>query len=260
MLVRDFLDRVCTTLHDSAPQFKRWGERELVNWTNDGQRAIAKYLPQAGARTDAFRLAPGTLQRIDRILAARLKDREGATPAADVKGVMLLDLVCNLGADGLTRGVSVSPVERSVLDRANRSWHASAAATSVDHFSYDPRNPLVFYVTPPVHPSTPVWVEMAWAAQPAEVPAGGAPGQELYKVTGGSTAALAIDDLYADDLLHYVCARAHMKDSEDGDSGNASAHVQTFLASLNTQVQAITGNNPNLQILPFAPEPLGAAR
>lgn len=260
MLVRDFLSRVSTTLHDSNPQFKRWSERELIHWTNDGQRAIAKFLPQAGARTDAIRLVPGTLQRIDRVTAARIRDRNGATPTADVKGVMLLDAVCNLGADGATRGAAVSLVDRGALDRANRMWHAGAGATAIDHFSYDPRTPLVFYVTPGVHATTPVWLELAWAAQPQEVPAGGAPGQELYKASGTNSAELSIDDLYADDLLHYVCARAHMKDSEDGDTGNASAHAQTFLASLNAQIQAITGNNPNLEVLPFAPAPVGQAR
>lgn len=260
MLVRDFLYRVSTTLHDTAPQFKRWSERELVNWINDGQRALAKYLPQAGARTDAVRLVPGTLQRIDKILAARLIDRDGATPAADVKGVMLFDLVCNLGADGATRGAVVTPVDRSSLDRANRLWHGATVATSIDHFTYDPRNPTVFYVSPPVHATTPVWAEMSWSAQPKEVTAGGDKGSEIYLSTGANTEALSIDDLYADDLVHYVCARAYMKDAEDGDTGNAGAHAQTFLASLNAQVAAITGNNPNLQTLPFAPAPLGQAR
>lgn len=260
MLVRDFLYRVSTTLHDDKPQFKRWSERELVSWTNDGQRALAKYLPQAGARTDALRLVPGTLQRIDKVPAARLIDRDGATPGAEVKGVMLFDLVCNLGADGATRGASITAVDRGALDRSNRMWHGQAVAASIDHFTYDPRNPLVFYVSPPVHGTTPVWAEMAWSAQPAELPAAGDKGSEVYLADGLNDAELSIDDLYADDLVHYVCARAYMKDSEDGDTGNASAHAQTFLASLNAQVAAVTGNNPNLQTLPFAPAPIGQAR
>ena len=53
-LVKTFLRSVCTTLQDISPQFSRWPEHELVIYANYGQMAIAKYLPQAGSRSDAI--------------------------------------------------------------------------------------------------------------------------------------------------------------------------------------------------------------
>ena len=49
MLVREVLRRVCTLLTDVSPQFVRWSEGELVDWVNDGQLAIARYLPTAAS-------------------------------------------------------------------------------------------------------------------------------------------------------------------------------------------------------------------
>jgi hypothetical protein len=50
-----------------------------------------------------------------------------------------------------------------------------------------------------------------------------------------------------------------MKEAEFGDPAKAVAYTQMFTGSLNAKVAAITGVNPNLQRLPLAVEPLGAA-
>jgi hypothetical protein len=82
----------------------------------------------------------------------------------------------------------------------------------------------------------------------------------LYLVSGVSTTKISVNDEHIDDLVNYVCARAFMKNATFSANGPAAAnYTALFTGSLNAKVTALTGNNPNLQRLPFAPEPIGAA-
>ena len=249
-LVRDFLWSVSVTLIDAAPQFKRWTEAELVGYTTDGQRALAKYLPRVSTRIDAIRLQAGTRQSIRKILAANVKPGDGMAPF-EMEGKQLIGLVKNMGADGLTPGAVISPIERQVLDGTDRNWHATTAA-AVDHLIFDPRLQTEFYVYPGVG-ATPVWVEAQFAISPPAIPAPSPEG--IYAKGGASTAELYVGDEYLDELRAYVLARAYSKDAENPASATlAAAYGSSFLNSLNLMVQAATGNNPNLTMLPFAPE------
>ena len=156
-----------------------------------------------------------------------------------------------MGADGLTPGAVISPIERQVLDGTDRNWHAKTA-TAVDHLIFDPRLQTEFYVYPGVG-ATPVWVEAQFAISPPAIPAPSPEG--IYAKGGASTAELYVGDEYLDELRAYVLARAYSKDAESPASAQlAAAYGSSFLTSLNLMVQAATGNNPNLTMLPFAPE------
>jgi hypothetical protein len=249
--VKDALFRVSTLLQDIAPQFTRWTERELVTWLNDGQRAIAKYLPASCTRVDAMKLKPGTKQSIELIAAVDIKPGDGSAAEA-VYGNFLNDVVRNMGQDGATPGRAVRVVSREVLDSQNPDWHTIAGAGRVDQFVFDPRSPKVFYVTPAVGPTS-TWVEISYLANPVEIPNTGTIAAPLYGADGNSNTAISIDDKYIDDLVNYVLARAYMKDADFASSQpNAAAYTSMFTGSLNAQVQALTGNNPNLSSLPFA--------
>ena len=258
ILVRDALWRASILLNDSSPQFIRYSEQEMVNALNDGQLAIFKFLPAAGSRVDSIRLAPGTRQSIESIPAAYCKPGDGSTPAAAILGTQLLDIIRNMGADGLTPGVPVRPVTREVLDTTARGWHATSG-TSVLSFVFNPQTPRYFWTYPGVHASTQVWVEVSYTAQPIKVPNTGTPGSELYAVGGSSTTTLGVSDDMVDDLVNYIVARCLLKAGEGADPGRAAAFTQLFTGGLNAKVTALTGNNPNLKLLPFAPEPVGAA-
>jgi hypothetical protein len=249
-LVRDALHRVSSQLLDIEPQWVTWPERDLVDWLNDGARAIAKFLPTAGARIDAIQLSPGTRQSIRKILAARIKPGDGSA-AADTYGIMLLDGVRNMGADGVTPGDAVRLVTRELLDGLNRAWHVTAGSGVIEQITFDPRTPLDFYVQPGVPASPAVWMEVAYCANPQPIPNSGTPGFELYNASGSSAATLPLGDEFVDDLVNYVLARAYMKSPEK--AAMAAEAKQSFLASLNAQVKAATGKNPNLTMLPFTP-------
>lgn len=256
-LVKDVLWRATVLLQDSSPQFVHWEERELVAHLNDAQAAITKYLPSACSRLDSVRLQVGTRQSIDTIIAADCKPGDGSTPAAPIQGVMLLDVVRNMGVSGTAPGRAIRLVEREALDEGAPDWHTETGVR-VSGYTYDPRGLKYFYVTPGL--SARAWVELLYAAMPVKVPAGGAPGAEVYLFSGGSTATISIGDENVDDLVNYVVARANMKDSEWAESAKAAQFSGLFLASLNARVTALTGNNPGLTLLPFAMEPLARAK
>jgi hypothetical protein len=245
-LVRDVFFRVSDALQDLRPQFKRWTQASLVTYLNDGQRAIAKYVPQSCSRVDAIKLVPGTKQSLSFIPAASVIPSDGSEPA-DVSGNALMGLTRNMGSDGLTPGNAIRLVSRDTLDLYSPSWHTDTDKV-VSGFTYDPRTPKVFYVTPGV-PATPaVWVEAAFVADPADISS-----DDDYSNSGTSTARISVDDKYTDDLVNYILARAYGKDGENASNQALSTtYGQLFVSSINAQAAALTGINPNLQALPQA--------
>lgn len=246
-LVKDLLFRVSSQLHDVSPQFTRWTQRELVSWLNDGQKAIAKYMPSSCSRVDAIKLAAGTKQSIERLLAGNVRSDGGLT-TSNIYGGYLQSIIRNMGADGATPGRSIRLVDREVMDVNNPTWHSETGAY-VSQYMFDPRMPKVFYVYPGVPSATNAWIEISYLSDPVEVSATGS-----YGMDGTSLTTISVDDKYIDDLVNYILARAYMKDAEFAANGNlASAHSNMFTASINAQATALSGVNPNLQSLPMNP-------
>lgn len=257
-LVRSFLQTVCTTLQDS-PQFSRWPERELVVYANFAQLAIAKYVPQAGSRVDAVRLQPGTKQDFTKVLAASIKPGDGTTPA-DASGIALLGMVRNMGSDGFTPGRVIRPVDSYTLDTNDPDWHTRVASSSeisagrgVREFVHDRNMPLVAYVYPGVHASIQEWVEIDWMVEPKKIPDGGPPNSEIYSADGSNNALMSIQDRFIEDAVNYTVAMALLKGSKNVQNiPKSQYHAGLFITSINAQVEAITGTNPNLKMLPMA--------
>lgn len=252
ILVKDTLWRVGVILQDVVPQFQYWPEHELVQWLNDAQAVITKYLPSACSRIDVIKLAPGTRQSIEKILAASCKPGDGSTPTVPIYGKMLMGVYRNMGADGLTPGNAIRQVDREVKDSQSPGWHAVVGTGPVNAFMYDEKTPRYFYVTPGIPSSPASWIEVAYTAQPLQIDNSGTVGAERYLNGGSATDTITIDDEYVDDLVNYVVARAHMKGSKFGDPSKAAAYSQMFMASLGSKVSAITGNSPKLTMLPLA--------
>ena len=259
LTIREALWRAGVLLQDVSPQYVRHPEQELVNWAGDAELAICKFLPSACSRLDAIKLQPGTRQSIETIAAADCKPGDGSTPTASILGTQLLGIARNMGSNGTTPGKVVRVVQREILDSQSPSWHMVSGA-EVRQFCYDPSTPLYFYVSPGVPPTGAVWVEASYTAQPARFPNTGVPGSELYAYDGASTVKLHVRDEFIDDVVNYIVARAYMKNAQfAGNDQKANTFTSLFTGSLNAKVQALTGHNPNLKFLPFAPEPLGSA-
>lgn len=250
--VRDVLFRVSTQLHDITPQFTRWTERELVAWLNDGQRAIAKYMPHSCSRVDSIRLKPGTKQSIEAIGASMIIPGDGSAATA-VNGMSLLGVTRNMGADGQTPGGVLRIVDREVLDSVSPTWHTKTGTPN--QYTFDPRTPKVFYVSPGVPSTSAYWVEASYLAAPVTVSGSG------YGFEGSNPELASVDDTNIDDLVNYILARAYMKDAEFAeDASLAQAHTSLFTSSINAQVAALTGVNPNLQSLPLNPAIAAASK
>jgi hypothetical protein len=260
--VREVLRRVSALMQDTRPQFARMPEREMVDFLEDAQRAISKYLPAACSRLDAVRLVPGTLQSVENIPAAFCRPGDGSVPTSPVIGSLLIDVVCNMGVAGLTPGRAIrSNTEgRELMDTISPNWHMSVG-TEVRSYLFDPRLPRHFHVTPGVHPTTQVWVRVAYVASPLAIPNTGAPGSELYAAAGTNPFPIDVHDEYVDDLVNYVCARLLMKNAQYSLSTGMSAETYAglFNSSINSKAIAIMGYNPNLKHLPFSPSMPGAA-
>jgi hypothetical protein len=257
--IREVLWRVCAVLQDSDPQYMRWPEIELIQWLNDAQRALFKYLPQVGARVDAVKWQTGTRQDITKLLAANVKPMDGSTQATDVHGMQLIEVVRNMGGDGITPGRPVSIIDRQKLDAIEPNWHASTG-TVVRHYAYSPQVPRVLYVWPGILSTANVWGEIHWIAEPDVIPAGGIQGAEIYKFEGVNAAVIGVHNENVDELVNYVVARALLKDGKNtAEMGRAMTHAQMFVGSINARASAATGNNPNLKTLPLMAEPVAAA-
>lgn len=254
--VREVLWAVSGLLNDTNSQFDRWPETELVQWLDDAQMALAKYLPASCSRTDVFKLASGTKQSIAQIPAASLMPEDGSNPPTTTYGMEFLGAVRNMGDDGLTPGRAITPVGRSDLDDQHRDWHTKVGEY-VKHVTFDPRIPQTFYVSPAAAGK---WIELQHVVQPAKIPNTGSPGSEVYAWSGSNATKLTVRDEHRDDVINYVCARAKMKNTQSAsDQSSAGMFSQLFLGSLNAKVQVATGNNPNLKRLPMQPANIGTA-
>ena len=262
-LVREVLRRVSSQVQDLSPQFIRFPERECVDWLNDGQMAIWKYLPLAASRVDVIKLKPGTRQSIELIAAGDCKPGDGSVPLVPIIGTQILrGSMRNMGADGLTPGKAIRLVSHDDMDSQNPDWHTAMAAGSIKAITYNPETPRYFYNYPPVPALVmgAVWIEIPYTSRPIQIPNIATVGSEAYLADGSSSVVISIGDEHADDLTDYMLARLYLKNAQGlGNAERAATHASRCLGSLNAKVAAITGNNPNLKMLPFAPTPVGQA-
>lgn len=250
-LVRSLFARVRETLQDQDYSGLRWPELGLVDVTNWGQRALAKYLPSVGARVDTVKLGVGTKFDATRVLATNIIPGDGSTPA-DVYGIGIKRLIRNMGADGATPGRVIAQVELDAKDASDPGWHTEAAGDQVYEWCALEGNPLVAYVSPQAPDR---WVEMAWCAEPARIPDGGTAGSEIYTPNGGNSTLLGIPDKNVDDLWAYVVAMLLLKGSKQNQNiPKSQVFAGIFVNSLNALATAETGTNPKLKLLPFADE------
>lgn len=225
MLVSAIINSAATLLQDATGV--RWPEDELVKWLNDGQREVVLIRPDASVVN-----APMTL------VANSTKQ------TLPVGGIRLLDVVRNMGVDGLTPGGIVRLVNREVLDAQIPTWHVDAGQAAIKHFCNDPRDPKHFYVYPRPHATTVVQVEVLYSVSPADC--------VWPSVT--PAAVISLDDLYGNALLDYVLYRAFSKDAEFAAYiQRAAGHYGAFATSLGIKLKTDTATSPAAFSAPYNP-------
>lgn len=212
---QSIIQRVVTTLQDTTSV--RWPANELVRYLNDGQREVAMLRPDA------------TVTNTTKLLSA------GARQSLPADGVKLIDVVRNSGSN--QRAVRMTT--HAILDSQIPNWQGLTGVTEILHYTYDPRNPKVFYVYPPAA-SSGASVEIVYSAYPTDIaePADGA----QYTAISGT---ISIPDIYANPLADYVLYRAYTKDTEfAGNAARAQAHYGAFTAALNAELSGTAGVTP----------------
>ena len=193
---QSIIDKAEATLNDDTNV--RWTAVELLGHLNDGQRELVAFKPDANSVNAVLPLVRGTRQSL---------------PG---NGVQLLKVIRNMGVSGTSPGRAITPASMETLDRTRPDWHIDPDNSAVQHYLFDPRDPKIFYVTPP-QPDTPGNVEIVYSASPADV---------------GLSDAISIDDIYATALYYFILARAHSKETPGADVGKAAEYYNLFIGLL----------------------------
>lgn len=206
---QDIIDRAEIVLQDTTNV--RWPETELLGWLNDGQREVVRVKPDSNATNESMSLVAGTKQSI---------------PAA---GLSLIDVIRNMGTGGSTPGNVIRRIDRKILDDQVPGWHSASQVSTINHYTFDDRDPKRFYVYPPADGTT--QVEVVYAAAPSDIVVG---------------ATITVDDIYANALMDYILYRAYLKDADyAADDARAQAAYQSFLRSLGMQDKQEMSDDPN---------------
>lgn len=213
--VNAIISRAATLIQDATNV--RWPLAELLDWLNDGQREIVLLKPQSSVKNISVQLTANSTKQ--------------ALPA---DGIMLIDVLRNMGATGSTPGAAIRVVTREVLDAQIPTWHSDANKTgSIMHFMFDARDPKNYYVYPKA-PAEAAYVELIYSASPTNCAAGD---------------VIQIDDIYGNALLDYVLYRAYSKDADYAQNANlAVGHYTAFSNSLGVKTQNEVAQNPNTVI------------
>lgn len=225
MLVSAIVNRATQLLQDTTNI--RWPESELVNWLNDGQREIVLLRPDASVTNGPVTLTANSTKQ--------------TLPAG---GIRLLDVMRNLGVDGLTPGNVVRIVSREVLDAQIPTWHSDTGQTAIKHYCHDPRDPKHFYVYPRPHAVTVVQVEVLYSSAPSD----------CALPSASPNAVISLDDVYGNALLDYILYRAYSKDAEyAANKVRADGHYAAFVTSLGLKLKADVATSPESFAPPFNP-------
>jgi len=209
--------RVIETLQDNTSI--RWPVAELVRYLNDGQREVVLYRPDSMVTNAAVTCVAGSRQSI---------------PA---NGSKLIDVLRNSAATSAKR--AIRQTNREILDAQVPGWHQITGSVDVLHYTYDPRDPKVFYVYPPA--TAQAQVDVVYASYPTDV-VEPADGTTYTSVTGN----ISLPDIYGNVLQDYILYRAYMKDSEyAGNAQRAQAHYAAFANALGIEMKATVAVAPN---------------
>lgn len=209
--------RVIETLQDNTSI--RWPVAELVRYLNDGQREVVLYRPDSMVTNATVTCVDGSRQSI---------------PA---NGSKLIDVLRNSAATSAKR--AIRQTNREILDAQVPGWHQITGSVDVLHYTYDPRDPKVFYVYPPA--TAQAQVDVVYASYPTDV-VEPADGTTYTSVTGN----ISLPDIYGNVLQDYILYRAYMKDSEyAGNAQRAQAHYAAFANALGIEMKATVAVAPN---------------
>lgn len=201
IVAQTLIDKAQIVIQDTTAV--RWTENELLGWLNDGQREIVLHRPDAYTKSISHTLT--------------VSETKQTIPT---DGIRVIDVVRNLGG---TKS-AIRNIKREILNDQIPDWHSAAPSATVQHFTYDDRDPTRFYVYPVQPASSPGSVELVYSCAPADVAIG---------------AAIAIPDTFANALIDYMLYRAYQKDVEyAGNEQRKEVAWAAFARSIESNIAA----------------------
>lgn len=184
----------------------RWTKSELLAWLNDGQRSIARYIPEVGIEENrTFDPKSGTGQDLPEDCIS-LIDVYYSTQAGQKRG--------------MRRG------DPDIMDALFPTWRSNIAVdyTRPGTWFYDEKHPKRFWVYPGIPSEGFPTIAILYRKAPNNV---------------GANGNIGIDDIYADSLIDYILYRAYMKEEEEVaiDQTKAVFHYNAYLTGLGQKVE-----------------------
>lgn len=194
------IDRAETTLLDTTNVL--WSATELLDYLNAGISAIVAAKPDVSVTTGNITLSANTPKQ-----------------TLPTGGIQLLDIIRNAASPY----TAIRQIERNHLNHIDVDW-ANTTGSVVKHFSYDKRNPKVFWVYPV--PSSGISIEAVYAVMPTRLTL--------------ASENIPIDDIYENALYFFILALAYAKNAKRGDLFKAQAYFGAFANSIGVrQVQYV---------------------
>lgn len=175
---------------------RHWTETRLVEHYNTVQRRIVSMAPDAYVVREAILLASGSQQTI---------------PA---NGIVLIDIIRNMGTDGETPGEAVTLASLQAVQAFDRNWSTETAAEVILNYMPDSIDKQAFWTYPPSDGTGYVLAEFSKV-----------PDQVVWDEDGDWEYEIVIvDNKYVDALMFGIMERAYMKDSDYPGNAEREAH------------------------------------
>ena len=193
------IDMVLEVLGEDQTTPEHWTKENLLNWYNLAGREVVSLAPDANTLFEAIKLAAGVKQSIP------------------VNRIGLIDVIRNMGVDGITPGPGITKSDSRILTTFQRAWINATSSAVIKNWA--PESLAVFFVSPPSDGTT--YVEIKVASVPDKV---------IYD-SGGlwESALVGVGERYVGAILSWILFRAYQKDSDfPGNDNRSKEYYQQF--------------------------------
>ena len=201
--VGHLIDIVLDQVQDESNDL--WENQDLLNWYNLGTRRIVGIDPRANPVTEAIKLAEGMRQ---------------ASPSG---AIAILNVLRNMGADGLTPGRGITETTIDALRRAYPSYSTETESATIYNFMRDPMDKTAFWVYPPADGTS--YVEIEYAKVPTII---------VWDEDGDwQDAHISLKEDYIEAIINYVLSCAFGKDTDiPGNEQKANKYGALFASAM----------------------------
>jgi hypothetical protein len=182
-------------------------EDDNISLFNNCIRTIILLVPRLHSDTEATLLAPGSFQYL---------------PA---KGIEVVDIPLNMGSDGATPGLPLRETTLKIFNDVYPQWATTPEATVIEHYMKDDNDRKRYYVYPPVHSTTQVYILIQMSTLPTPV---------IFDSSGDwKLLTIPLEDQYIDAIINGMLYMFYDDDSDNpGNTPRSQIFYQRFAVAL----------------------------